>query len=97
MTTLTDGTTTTTISDDLMWADEFAWAPVEQTVERSITGALIVSAAHGCEPALSITERLDRALLKPARLPRRGNPRSLREALARPPIRAPMVVTIPVR
>lgn len=46
MTTLTDGTTTTTISDDLMWADEFAWAPVEQTVERSITGALIVSAAH---------------------------------------------------
>lgn len=45
MTTLTDGTTTTTISDDLMWADEFAWAPVEQAVQRTITGALIVQAA----------------------------------------------------
>jgi hypothetical protein len=45
MTTLTDGTTTTTISDDLMWADEFAWAPVEQAVQRTITGALVVQAA----------------------------------------------------
>lgn len=44
MTTLTDGTTTVTISDDLAWADEFAWAPVEQSVQRTITGALVVQA-----------------------------------------------------
>ena len=44
MTTLTDGVTTVTFSDDLVWADEFAWAPVEQTVDRTITGALIVQA-----------------------------------------------------
>ena len=45
MTTLSDGTTTVPFSDDLVWADEFAWAPVEQTVERTITGALVVQTA----------------------------------------------------
>lgn len=45
MTTLTDGTTTVTFSDDLVWADEFAWAPVEQAIERTITGALVIQAA----------------------------------------------------
>lgn len=45
MTTLSDGTTTATFSDDLVWADEFAWAPVQQTVERTITGALVVQTA----------------------------------------------------
>ena len=45
MTTLSDGTTTVTFSDDLVWADEFAWAPVEQSVDRTITGALIVQTA----------------------------------------------------
>lgn len=45
MTTLTVGGTTVTFSDDLIWADEFAWAPVEQTVDRTITGALIVQTA----------------------------------------------------
>lgn len=44
MTTLSDGTTTVTFSDDLVWADEFAWAPVAQSVDRSITGSLIVQA-----------------------------------------------------
>jgi hypothetical protein len=45
MTTLTVGGTTVTFSDDLIWADEFAWAPVEQSVERTITGALVVQTA----------------------------------------------------
>jgi hypothetical protein len=30
------------LNPDLYWADEFEWNPVEQTAERSITGALIV-------------------------------------------------------
>lgn len=42
MTTLSDGTTTVTITDDLQWSDEFAWAPVSQAVQQTITGALIV-------------------------------------------------------
>jgi len=45
MTTLSDGTTTVSFTDDLIWADEFAWAPVEQSVDRTITGALIVQTA----------------------------------------------------
>lgn len=43
--TLTVGGTTVPLPDDLYWADEFSWAPIEQTSERSITGALIVSTA----------------------------------------------------
>lgn len=42
--TLTDGTTTVELHADAYWADETAWHPVEQTVQRTITGALIVSA-----------------------------------------------------
>lgn len=45
MTTLSDGVTTVTFTDDLNWADEFAWAPVEQSVDRTITGAVIVQSA----------------------------------------------------
>lgn len=30
---------------DLLWSDEFEWAPVEQSVDRSITGAVIVQVA----------------------------------------------------
>lgn len=45
MTTLTVGGTTVSFTDDLIWADEFAWAPVEQSVDRTITGALIVQTA----------------------------------------------------
>lgn len=33
------------LPEDLLWEDEFAWSPVAQTVERSVTGALIVQAA----------------------------------------------------
>lgn len=45
MTTLSDGTTTVTFTDDLMWSDEFAWMPVEQTSQRTITGGLVVQTA----------------------------------------------------
>lgn len=43
--TLTVGGTSVALPDDLYWADETAWHPVEQTVARSLTGALIVSQA----------------------------------------------------
>lgn len=46
MITLTVGGTTIELSEDLYWSDEFAWNPVEQTEQYSITGALIVSVAE---------------------------------------------------
>ncbi len=39
---LTDGTTPLTLPDDLEWSDEYAWLPVEQSIDYSVTGALIV-------------------------------------------------------
>lgn len=45
MTTLSDGTITVTLPDGLHWVDELQWAAVGQTVERSITGALLVQSA----------------------------------------------------
>lgn len=44
--TLTVGATTLSLADDLRWLDEAEWSPVEQSVERSITGALIVQATQ---------------------------------------------------
>lgn len=43
--TLNDGVTTVTLHPDLYWSDEMNWQPVEQSVERTITGALIVDVA----------------------------------------------------
>lgn len=43
--TLSDGATTLALHPDLYWSDEHNWFPVEQTVQRTITGALIVSVA----------------------------------------------------
>lgn len=43
--TLTYSGTTLTLPEDLYWNDENSWAPVEQAIERSISGALIVSSA----------------------------------------------------
>lgn len=43
--TLSDGSTTIDLSPDLYWSDENAWLPVEQAIQRTLTGALIVSAA----------------------------------------------------
>ncbi|WP_299735673.1 hypothetical protein [uncultured Endozoicomonas sp.] len=31
-----------TLPDDLLWVNEFDWNPVEQNIERSLTGALLV-------------------------------------------------------
>lgn len=45
MTTLTDGISSVTFSDDLAWTDELSWQPVEQAVQRTITGALIVQSS----------------------------------------------------
>ena len=42
MITLTHNSTTVTLPAALYWADEHSWAPVGQTTERTITGALIV-------------------------------------------------------
>lgn len=43
--TLSVGVTTLALDPDLQWSDEFDWSPVEQAVEYSLTGALIVD--HG--------------------------------------------------
>lgn len=43
--TLTDGTTTIELDPDLYWSDEHQFAAVEQSVERSLSGALIVQHA----------------------------------------------------
>lgn len=43
--TLTVGATTINLNPDLYWSDENDYHPVEQTAERTITGAMVVSAA----------------------------------------------------
>lgn len=43
--TLTVGATSLALHPDLYWSDENNWHPVEQVVERSVTGALIVQSA----------------------------------------------------
>jgi hypothetical protein len=43
MITLNDGTTTLTLHKDLLWVDEHQWHPIEQTAQRTVTGALILS------------------------------------------------------
>lgn len=40
------GATTLQLHPDLFWSDESNWHPVEQSVQRGITGALIVQAAE---------------------------------------------------
>jgi hypothetical protein len=44
--TLATGSTLIELHDDLVWTDEFNWQPVEQSDERTITGALVVQAAE---------------------------------------------------
>jgi hypothetical protein len=43
--TLADSGTTLTLNPDLYWSDEHNWNPVEQSVERTITGAQVIQAA----------------------------------------------------
>lgn len=45
MITLTVGATTLTLPPDLDWTDEYAWAPVVQEANYSLTGALVVESA----------------------------------------------------
>lgn len=40
--TLTLAAATVTLSDRLHWSDEYSWSPVEQSIEFTTTGALIV-------------------------------------------------------
>lgn len=42
--TLQYSTTTLTLHPDLFWSDENSWYPVEQTAQRTISGALVVQA-----------------------------------------------------
>lgn len=41
---LSYGSTTINLPDDIQWSDEFDWSPVGQSAERGVTGALIVQA-----------------------------------------------------
>jgi hypothetical protein len=43
--TLNDGTDTITLNPDLFWSDEHNWNPVQQSADRTITGAHIIQAA----------------------------------------------------
>lgn len=45
MTILTYGLNVITLPDDLLWQDEFAWQPVQQATQYSLTGALIIESA----------------------------------------------------
>ncbi len=42
--TLAVGGTIVTLNPDLLWEDENDWHPVEQTSQRTVTGALVVQA-----------------------------------------------------
>lgn len=44
--TLTDGTDTLELHKDLLWSDETNWNPVQQTANRTVTGAMIVQTAQ---------------------------------------------------
>jgi hypothetical protein len=43
---LSDGTDTVELPDDLNWSDEFAWSAAEQSITRSLTGAVIFQTAE---------------------------------------------------
>jgi hypothetical protein len=39
---VTLGTTSVTLSDDMLWSDEFGWSPIVRSREYSLGGSLIV-------------------------------------------------------
>lgn len=45
MTTLAFGASSISIPDDLTWTDEFSWKPAVQSIERTLTGAMILQQA----------------------------------------------------
>jgi hypothetical protein len=49
--TLALGGTTVTLSERLLWTDEFDWSPVQQSIGYSITGAMLVSVADAVKQA----------------------------------------------
>ena len=58
--TLQKGADTIVLPPDLVWSDEFAWSPVAQNTERSVTGALLVDVStrqDGMPITLTGTER----------------------------------------
>jgi hypothetical protein len=67
--TLTSGGTTVTLRDDMQWVDEFGWQPVSQTLEYTLTGAVVVepSAMQGGRP-ITMSGADDRAWLSYAAL-----------------------------
>lgn len=69
MITLTVGSTTITLPPDLIWTDEREWYPVDQVVDRSVTGALIISNSTriGGRP-ITLASATDRAWLTTALL-----------------------------
>ena len=42
---LNDGTSAITFTDHLVWSDEFAWSPVQQSQQYSIGGVLVIQEA----------------------------------------------------
>lgn len=60
--TLSNGSKTVTLRDDMYWADEFGWQPVSQTLEYTLTGAVVVepSAMLGGRP-ITLSGADDRA------------------------------------
>ena len=52
--TLANSGTTLTLNPDLYWSDENSWHPVQQTVERTITGTQVIQVA-GMTKGRSIT------------------------------------------
>ena len=54
-TTLTVGATVVTMGPDLFWSDEHTWVPVAQTVERTLSGAIVIDAAVNSEAGRPIT------------------------------------------
>lgn len=45
MITLSDGTNTVELPEDLVWSDRRSWSPVTQTMTRGLTGAPIIMCA----------------------------------------------------
>ena len=46
--TLSDGSTTVTLPDNLLWVDEFDWAPISETAtSRTLDGTLVRQVAAG--------------------------------------------------
>lgn len=67
------GSAVLVLPDDLVWPDEFLWSTVSQSVERSITGALLIDAmARNAGRPITLEGRGDRAWIS------RGDLRVLR-------------------